>query len=67
MNFFKIRTEIRYSNEFELADEKTLKLVWICKDLQVTDYYSGPAAKAYMNDPFLNAYRNEKETVYTET
>jgi len=54
MNFFKIRTEIRYSNEFELADERTLKLVRICQDLQVTDYYSGPAAKAYMDESLFN-------------
>lgn len=46
--FLNINTEIRYSSEFELAEEKTQRLVNICKDLKITDYYSGPAAKAYM-------------------
>ncbi len=44
-----IHTEIRLSSEFELAEEKTQRLVNICKDLNITDYYSGPAAKAYMD------------------
>lgn len=48
-DYFKIYTVIRFSSEFELADEKTERLVNICKDLNVTDYYSGPAAKEYMN------------------
>jgi hypothetical protein len=44
----KIDTEIRFSSEFQLAEEKTQRLVNICKDIHATDYYSGPAAKAYM-------------------
>lgn len=48
-DFFHINTEIRFSSEFELAEEKTQRLVNICKDLSVSDYYSGPAAKAYMD------------------
>jgi hypothetical protein len=43
-----IQTEIKFSSEFELAEEKTQRLVNICKNLNVTDYYSGPAAEAYM-------------------
>jgi hypothetical protein len=46
--YLKINTEIRFSSEFELAEEKTERLVYICKQLNITDYYSGPAAKAYM-------------------
>jgi hypothetical protein len=45
---FNIKTEIRFSSEFQLADDKTERLANICADLQVTDYYSGPAAQAYM-------------------
>jgi hypothetical protein len=45
---FNIKTEIRFSSEFQLADDKTERLVNICADLQVTDYYSGPSAQAYM-------------------
>lgn len=47
-DFLGIETEIRFSSEFELAEDRTERLVKICKDLKVTDYYSGPAAKAYM-------------------
>lgn len=57
-NQLGIKTEIRYSSEFVLADEKTQRLVNICKDLDVTDYYSGPAAKAYMDETLF-----EKENI----
>ena len=48
-NRLGIQTEIKLSSEFQLAEEKTQRLVDICKNLQVTDYYSGPAAQAYMD------------------
>jgi hypothetical protein len=48
--FLDISTEIRHSSEFDLADEKTERLVKICKVLNATDYFSGPAAKAYMDE-----------------
>ena len=40
-NFLNIKTEIRLSSEFTLADERTQRLVDICKVLNGTDYYSG--------------------------
>jgi hypothetical protein len=45
-----ITTEIRWSSEFELAEGKTEKLVSICKKLEGTDYYTGAAAKNYMEE-----------------
>ncbi|MBS1517278.1 MAG: WbqC family protein [Bacteroidetes bacterium] len=45
-----IETHIRWSDEFDLLEEKTDRLVDICKKLEATDYYSGPAAKAYMDE-----------------
>lgn len=45
-----ISTKMRWSSEFRLLDEKTERLVDICKSSGATDYYSGPAAKAYMNE-----------------
>ena len=48
--FLGIATEIRRSESFVLAEEKTQRLVNICSDLKGTDYYSGPAAKSYMNE-----------------
>ena len=48
--FLNIKTEILLSSNFILAEEKTERLVNICRDIHATDYYSGPAAKAYMNE-----------------
>lgn len=59
--FLGIKTPIRFSSEFELAEEKTQRLVNICKDLGATDYYSGPAAKAYMNE---NLFESENIKVH---
>jgi len=44
-----IKTIMRWSDEFTLLEEKTERLVDICKTTGATDYYSGPAAQAYMN------------------
>lgn len=48
--FLGITTEIKYSSEFILHEEKTQRLVDICSELEGTDYYSGPAAKNYMDE-----------------
>lgn len=45
-----IKTKMFWSDEFNLLEEKTERLVDICKARGATDYYSGPAAKAYMNE-----------------
>lgn len=45
-----ISTAIRRSEEFELVGDKTEKLVNLCVDLGATDYYTGPAAKQYMDE-----------------
>ena len=45
-----IKTEIIDSRKFELADGKTERLVDICKKLNGTEYYTGPAAKDYMEE-----------------
>ncbi|MBX7042425.1 MAG: WbqC family protein [Ignavibacteria bacterium] len=45
-----IETPMIWSSEFQLKEEKTERLVDICMKLEATDYYSGPAAKAYMNE-----------------
>lgn len=48
--FFKIDTPMKWSSEFDLKEEKTERLVDICVQENATDYYSGPAAKAYMDE-----------------
>lgn len=56
MQFLGIPTEIRFSSEFELHEDKTQRLVDICKELGATRYLSGAAAKSYMEpDRFKEA------------
>lgn len=45
-----INTEIRWSHEFEFGEGKTERLISICEQLGATDYYTGNAAKAYMDE-----------------
>jgi len=52
--FLGITTPIRLSSEFQLHEEKTQRLVNICKELGSKAYYSGPAAKAYMEEDKFN-------------
>lgn len=60
-DYLGINTEIRFSSEFELAEEKTERLVSICKQLDITDYFSGPAAKAYME---IEKFSNQNINVH---
>lgn len=46
----EIQTNFRFSSEFDLKEERSERLVAICKELNGTDYYSGPAAKSYMDE-----------------
>lgn len=48
--FLGISVEIIDSERFILAEDKTDRLVNICKELRATDYFSGPAAKVYMDE-----------------
>jgi len=44
-----IKTKLVWSSDFELAEDRTERLLNICKDLGANEYVSGPAAKVYMN------------------
>jgi hypothetical protein len=48
--FLGIKVHILRSEQFQLAEDKTERLLSICKELGATDYYSGPAAKSYMDE-----------------
>lgn len=50
MIFLGIKTTINRSEKFILHEEKTQRLVNICSECNATDYYSGAAAKAYMDE-----------------
>jgi hypothetical protein len=53
MNFLSIETPVRYSSEFQLNEERTMRLVDICTEIGAKEYFSGPAAKAYMQEDFF--------------
>jgi hypothetical protein len=48
--FLGLPFRYRLSSEFTLAEDRTERLVAICRELGGTDYYSGPAAQAYMDE-----------------
>ena len=45
-----IQTEIRQSREFVLPEGKTERLVDLCLQVGATDYYTGPAARNYIEE-----------------
>jgi len=49
-----IKTKIIWSTEFDMKEDRTERLVDICKKCNATDYYSGPAAKAYLDECQFN-------------
>lgn len=49
-NFLNIKTKIIDSRQFQLQEDKTARLVDICKALNATEYLTGPAAKSYMDE-----------------
>ena len=48
--YLNIKTEIRFSKDYDLHKDRNMRLINLCKDLNATDYYSGPAAKFYMDE-----------------
>jgi hypothetical protein len=57
-DFLEIKTPMRFSSAFSLEEGKTERLVSICKQCSATDYYTGPAAKNYMDESLF-----EKENI----
>ncbi|MEZ4489159.1 MAG: WbqC family protein [Cyanobacteriota/Melainabacteria group bacterium] len=56
-----IETIIRQSSEFNLAEEKSERLLSICQDLDADTYVSGPAAKSYLNTEIFESRGIEVE------
>lgn len=46
--YLSIDTEFHFSKDFDLKEDRNDRLINLCLELSVTDYYSGPAAKEYM-------------------
>lgn len=59
-----IKTNIRWSSEFELRDGQMERLIGICKDCNTDIYLSGPAAKDYFDETL--AKRNNIEIEWME-
>ncbi len=45
-----IPTIIRQSSEFEIGPGKTERLVSICRQSDISDYFTGPSAKGYLDE-----------------
>lgn len=54
-SFLGIATKLCWSSEFELPEEKSERLVSICRQLGATEYVSGPAAKSYLREEIFNS------------
>ncbi|SHN09894.1 WbqC family protein [Polaribacter sp. KT 15] len=71
-HYFNITTTIKFSSDYELKGNATEKLMYLCKDLNAEIYYSGPAAKNYLDESIFNTnnikveyldYSNYKEYI----
>jgi hypothetical protein len=49
-DYLGINTPIIFSMDFDLIEGKTERLIDLCKKVGGTDYYTGPAAKNYMDE-----------------
>ncbi len=49
-SLLEIKTPVFFSHDFKLAEGKTERLVDLCVQRNATDYYTGPAAKNYMDE-----------------
>lgn len=49
-DILSINTKFTWSSEFDLLDDRNERLVDLCKKTGASDYYSGPAARAYMDE-----------------
>ena len=54
-DYLHIDTPITWSSDYQLAEGKTERLVDLCVQRGASDYYSGPAAKNYMDESLFEA------------
>jgi len=54
LRYLEINTIIRDSSEFVLPDERNERLIALCTQLGASEYLSGPAAKAYIDETKFN-------------
>jgi len=49
-NILGIKTKLRFSNEFQLINGQTDRLLSICKQINAKTYFTGPTARAYFDE-----------------
>lgn len=55
MRWLGIGTPLAWSTDYDSGGTKSAKLVDLCRACGATCYLSGPAAKAYLDEPLFNA------------
>ncbi len=66
-NYLHIKTKISFSSDYKLLEEgKTERLVDLCKQMDADEYFTGSAAKSYM-DPVLFEKEGVQVTYYEYT
>ena len=72
-SYIGFNPKISWSSEFDLKEDRNERLVSICKDLNATEYYSGEAAKFYLDDQLfkennikVNWYENDGYKEYEQ-
>jgi hypothetical protein len=45
-----IKTKLSWSGDYHLEEDRNQRLISVCKQAGATDYYSGPAAKDYLDE-----------------
>ena len=51
--YLKIGTKISASRDYQVIDGKTERLVSLCRQAGAAEYFSGPAARNYLDEPML--------------
>jgi hypothetical protein len=54
--FLGIKTKLHWSSEFQLVDERSERLLTICRQLSAREYLSGPAAKDYLDTALFDKH-----------
>lgn len=52
-----IKTKISWSSEYHLKEDKARRLISLCKQVNATEYISGPLAKDYIQEGLFNEER----------
>ena len=63
-NLLNIKTEIRFSRDLKLSEDRNLRLINICKEFNATEYLTGSSAESYMNLELFK--KNDISVIFTK-